>query len=71
MFDQFETYRSSQVTPPGSSSFFPTPPTMESSSGGRPQQEARGLSVADLCYLTQQNRILLNQVNNHRTGNAP
>jgi hypothetical protein len=61
MFDTFDNYRGSQVTPPGSSSF-PAPPTIVSSSTGRSEQEARGLSVADLCYLTQQNRILLDQV---------
>jgi hypothetical protein len=65
MFDPFDTFRTGQVTPPGSS-FNPTPPTMESSSAGRSQQEARGLSIADLTYLTQQNRILLNQVKSRR-----
>jgi hypothetical protein len=64
--DTFDNFRSSQVTPPGSS-FFPAPPTVVSSSTGRSQQEARGLSVADLCYLTQQNRILLDQVKKRQT----
>jgi hypothetical protein len=66
MFDPFDNFRAGQVTPPGSS-FFPPPPTVVSSSTGRSQQEARGLSVADLCYLTQQNRILLDQVKKRQT----
>jgi hypothetical protein len=67
MFDPFDNFRAGQgqVTPPGSS-FFATPPTIASSSAGRAQHEARGLSVADLCYLTQQNRILLDQVSKKR-----
>jgi hypothetical protein len=69
MLDPFETFRAGQVTPTGSS-FFPTPPTVVSSSTGRSQHEARGLSVADLCYLTQQNRILLDQVKKRQTDNV-
>jgi hypothetical protein len=69
MHDPFDTFRAGHVTPTGSS-FFPTPPTVVSSSTGRSQQEARGLSVADLCYLTQQNRILLDQVKKSQTDNV-
>jgi hypothetical protein len=67
--DTFDNFQGSQVTPPGSS-FYPAPPTIVSSSTGRSQQEAGGLSVADLCYLTQQNRILLNQVKKRQTDNV-
>jgi hypothetical protein len=71
VFDITDSFRVGQVTPPGvhpGSSFFATPSTRESSSAGR-TQEARGLSVADLCYLTQQNKFLLNQVKNHHPQN--
>lgn len=70
MFDSFENSRAGgQVTPPGSS-FFPKPPAVVSSSAGRSQHDSRGLSVADLCYLTQQNRILLDQVKKRQTDNV-
>jgi hypothetical protein len=61
VFDPIDAFRpGGQVTPPGSSGFFPWADMSFHDTGG--------LSVADLCYLTQQNRYLLDQVQGRRNG---
>ena len=52
------TSSSGQVTPPARRQLYASP---IASSAGVQQEDSSGLSVADLCYLTQQNRILLQQ----------
>lgn len=57
-FDPIDAFRQhGQVTPPGSA--YPI------AASDAPLRDNGGLSAADLCYLTQQNRFLLGQVKSH------
>jgi len=48
-----------QVTPPGMQRNSPHRATQHQRQRGQEEADSSGLSAADLCYLTQQNRILL------------